>query len=85
MERKLSIPINVLCSGVPQEIQDILVYTRGLQFEDEPNYIFIADKLKQISLENNIDLNDGMYDWIEIARTKRQKLVEKGLIKPLKS
>ena len=33
MERKLSTPVRFLCSGLPVQIQQMLDYIRGLQFE----------------------------------------------------
>lgn len=49
MERKLSTPIKYLCSGVPQQIQDMLEYIRGLQFEEQPDYQMLHSKLKSIA------------------------------------
>lgn len=48
MERKLSIPINVLCAGLPPQIQEMLIYVRNLQFEEDPNYDLLMDQLKKI-------------------------------------
>ena len=38
MEKKLQIPIEILCLNLPQEIVFYLKYVRSLRFEDKPDY-----------------------------------------------
>jgi hypothetical protein len=81
MERKLSTPMKVLCSAIPTQIQDMLEYVRGLQFEEQPDYNMLMGKLRTIGCENNFNLYDGVYDWLDIAKSKKMKMIERGQIK----
>jgi len=40
MEKKLQIPTEVLCKGLPDEISTYLNYAKSLRFEDKPDYDF---------------------------------------------
>ena len=41
MEKKLQIPTDILCLGLPEEISIYLNYVKGLRFEDRPDYDFL--------------------------------------------
>lgn len=62
-EKKLRTSVNDLCSNLPKEFEDILIYSRQLGFAEEPNYIYLFSLIKQIYQTMNIK-NDLIYDWI---------------------
>lgn len=62
-ERKLRISTNDLCSNLPKEFEDFLIYARDLGFAEEPNYFYLFSLIKQIYQTMNIK-NDFIYDWI---------------------
>ena len=41
MEKKLQIPTEILCYGLPDEISYYLNYTKNLRFEDRPDYDYL--------------------------------------------
>ncbi len=43
MEKKLQIPTEVLCYGLPDEIVHYLNYTKSLRFEDRPDYDYLRN------------------------------------------
>jgi len=47
-ELKLKIKTFDLCKDLPKQIHDLLVYSRSIQFQDEPNYYFCNELLKNI-------------------------------------
>ncbi|KAF7795075.1 hypothetical protein EIP86_006219 [Pleurotus ostreatoroseus] len=40
MDMKMTISIDQLCRGLPEEFADFLSYTRSLRFDDKPNYTY---------------------------------------------
>jgi len=62
METKISTPIDVLCRGYPQEFATFLNYTRGLRFEDKPDYSYLRKLFSTIVAKEGI-VFDYMFDW----------------------
>lgn len=62
MEKKMSIPIEVQCKGLPIEISTFLSYCRSLKFNDKPDYSFLRRILKDL-LEREGHKIDYRYDW----------------------
>jgi len=62
MEKKISTPIDVLCRGYPQEFATFLNYTRGLRFEDKPDYSYLRKLFSAIVAREGI-VFDYMFDW----------------------
>lgn len=62
MEKKISTPIDVLCRGYPQEFATFLNYTRGLRFEDKPDYSYLRKLFSTIVQKEGI-VFDYMFDW----------------------
>ena len=54
MEKKISTPIDVLCRGYPQEFSTFLNYTRGLRFEDKPDYSYLRKLFSAIVAKEGI-------------------------------
>ena len=62
MEKKISTPIDLLCRGYPQEFASFLNYTRGLRFEDKPDYTYLRKLFTMIVQKEGI-VFDYMFDW----------------------
>ena len=41
----------------------LLDYIKNLEFKDKPDYKGILTIFKNLAARQNIDLNDGVYDW----------------------
>ena len=67
MENKLQIPTEILCYGLPEEIEFYLNYCKSLKFEDKPDYDYIRGLfIKLLGNIGNIYGITGNYlnfDW----------------------
>jgi len=63
LRRKESIPPEELCSGLPDEFRQVLVYTRGLEFEATPDYDWMRARLEDVMSRNKWE-RDGLCDWV---------------------
>jgi serine/threonine protein kinase len=72
-EIKLKTPLEILCKGLPHEFVTLIAYCRNIRFEDEPNYSFIRNILKDLFTQSCFEL-DYQYDWnlIHIEAQKHQ-------------
>ena len=67
MEKKLQIPTEILCYGLPEEIIYYLNYTKSLRFEDRPDYDYLRGLF--IKLLGNCNTQYGLtksmlkFDW----------------------
>ena len=61
-EKKISTPIENLCSGLPHEFITYMNYVKSLEFADIPNYGFLTKLFKNLFRQCNYD-NDYHYDW----------------------
>lgn len=48
MEKKMSIPVEVLCKGVPVEFSTYMNYSRTLKFEEKPDYNFLRRMFRDL-------------------------------------
>ena len=46
MEKKMTIPIEILCKSLPVEISMFLNYIRSLSFEEKPDYRYLRKILR---------------------------------------
>ncbi|XP_023216214.1 casein kinase I-like [Centruroides sculpturatus] len=58
-EKKLSIPVEVLCEGFPAEFATYLNYCRGLRFDETPNYTYLRQLFNNLFRTLNYQ-----YDYI---------------------
>jgi casein kinase 1 len=65
MERKMSIPPDILCKGFPKEFVSYLSYCRALRFEDKPDYNFLRRILREVQVRENLP-HDDPFDWQSI-------------------
>ena len=69
---KLSIPLEKLCEGLPQEIIKYIKYCRNLEFEQKPNYDYLRNLFLSI-LTSNAERNDLNFYWIPNKKIKNEK------------
>ena len=80
---KLESAPEILCKGIPINIQLLLKYSLGLKFEQEPDYDYIKQLLFGIGDEYKFTF-DGIYDWdklkipykIDIKENAKTKVVK---------
>lgn len=60
--KKMSISPEILCKGQPPQFAKFLGYSRGLKFQEKPNYSYLRDLLKETAEANDVSL-DGKFDW----------------------
>ena len=67
MEKKLSIPTEILCYGIPEEFSMYLSYCKNLKFEDKPDYDYCRNLfikcLGKFSMIHKIDKELLKFDW----------------------
>lgn len=52
-----------LTRNVPEEFSKYILYCRGLQFEEKPDYNYLRSLFKQIMSRIGYDY-DGVFDWV---------------------
>ncbi|ODQ82844.1 hypothetical protein BABINDRAFT_44014 [Babjeviella inositovora NRRL Y-12698] len=62
MEKKMTSPAEILAKGLPIEFVHYLNYTRGLRFEDKPDYSFLRRLFRDLFLKENYRY-DCVFDW----------------------
>ncbi|XP_046143093.1 casein kinase I-like isoform X1 [Osmia bicornis bicornis] len=72
-EKKMSTPVEVLCKGFPAEFAMYLNYTRGLRFEESPDYMYLR-QLFRILFRTLNHQYDYTFDWTML----KQKVVVGG-------
>ena len=46
MDKKLSIPLDKLCYDLPDEFKQLFQYSRTLEFEEKPDYVYLKGLFK---------------------------------------
>lgn len=87
METKMSNSVEALCKGLPSifclkylcvdELQMMLKYCKSLKFEEDPNYAYIKELLKDVFTRNKYDY-DFNFDWVAqtVSSEKRKSVVQ---------
>lgn len=60
----IATPIDVLCSGVPDEFRIFLEYCRTLGFKDKPKYSYLRQLFRDLAFCKGYEY-DNQYDWSE--------------------
>ena len=79
-EKKINIPLDELCSELPEEFKEFIIYARNLKFSEKPDYEYLKSLLLKAAEKNNIDVNTIIYDW-EIIDEKIKDFIEKYKIR----
>lgn len=61
-EKKMSTPVEVLCKNFPAEFAMYLNYTRGLRFEEPPDYMYLRQLFRILFRTLNYQY-DYVFDW----------------------
>ncbi|EDW13876.2 casein kinase I [Drosophila mojavensis] len=73
-ESKSTLPLNILCAGVPTEFYMYMKYCRSLHFTEQPDYVYLRQLFK-VLFRNHFLIYDYLYDWVnidvEMGRNKR--------------
>jgi serine/threonine protein kinase len=62
--RKMTIPIEVLCHGIPSEFATFLTEVRRLEFTDRPDYEIYRRMFRDLFLRQGYVYDHG-YDWVQ--------------------
>ncbi|CAL6075084.1 Kinase [Hexamita inflata] len=62
LEKKLSVSVEQLCRGLPQEFTNYLQYTKSLRFDDPPDYGYLKKLFSQVMNRENYT-PDCYFDW----------------------
>ena len=68
-EKKKETTAEELCKGFPKEFCEFVKYTRKLEFEEEPDYDYLRNLLKQVMKDKNYVM-DYVYDWVEDTKSR---------------
>ncbi|XP_023212637.1 casein kinase I-like [Centruroides sculpturatus] len=61
-EKKMSIPVEVLCDGFPPEFAAYLNYCRSLRFDETPDYTYLRQLFSNLFCTLNYQF-DYVFDW----------------------
>ena len=64
---KLSMPINEICSDLPNEFSEFLRYSRQLGFDEDPDYSYLKTLFEGLRCRNKFEF-DYMFDWTKIEK-----------------
>lgn len=67
----MTIPVDVLCSGLPEEFSTFLNYCRALDFKTKPNYKYLRNLFRDLAAREGYEY-DNQYDWSEPPLAKAQ-------------
>lgn len=62
LEKKLGIPIEQLCRGIPSEFGAYLHYSRSLRFDDRPDYGYLRKLFRELFVREGY-IYDYVFDW----------------------
>ena len=62
MERKKATSAEELCQGFPKEFADYINYTRNLEYEEDPDYIYLRNLFVNVLNRDGFEI-DCYYDW----------------------
>ena len=62
MEKKRDTKPEDLCKNLPHQFQEYVEYTRGMDYEEDPNYEKLKDLFKTVMEKNGYQI-DFIYDW----------------------
>jgi casein kinase 1 len=72
-DKKMSIPISILCKGFPVEFANYLEYCRSLRFDDKPDYSHLRRMFRELYVRKGYR-DDGLFDWTMIDRGMNKEL-----------
>ncbi|OBA24203.1 kinase-like protein [Metschnikowia bicuspidata var. bicuspidata NRRL YB-4993] len=76
MEKKMTIPNDVLTKGLPDKFLDYMNYVKNLRFEDKPNYAYLRNLFRDLFKRENYRY-DYVFDWT-LYKFQQDKQKEEG-------
>eukprot|EP00603_Paraphysomonas_imperforata_P014579 CAMPEP_0114472208 /NCGR_PEP_ID=MMETSP0104-20121206/12253_1 /TAXON_ID=37642 ORGANISM="Paraphysomonas imperforata, Strain PA2" /NCGR_SAMPLE_ID=MMETSP0104 /ASSEMBLY_ACC=CAM_ASM_000202 /LENGTH=367 /DNA_ID=CAMNT_0001646165 /DNA_START=145 /DNA_END=1248 /DNA_ORIENTATION=- len=71
LDKKTNTPPEVLCRGLPVEFCKFLVYTRGLKFDETPDYAYLRQMFRDLFFRTGFR-PDNQFDW-EVRPEQRSR------------
>jgi hypothetical protein len=71
-EKKISITLDNLCQGLPDDFKTFIQYARELKFEDRPDYNYLKNLIRKMCENNQLVFNYNKFDW----QVKKEKMHE---------
>jgi serine/threonine protein kinase len=62
MKKKNNVPIEILCQGLPEEFETLLLYSRSLDFHEKPEYNCLSLLFRKLFLRKGYS-KDYLFDW----------------------
>eukprot|EP01028_Stygiella_incarcerata_P014511 TRINITY_DN975_c0_g4_i4.p1 TRINITY_DN975_c0_g4~~TRINITY_DN975_c0_g4_i4.p1 ORF type:complete len:617 (+),score=114.41 TRINITY_DN975_c0_g4_i4:253-2103(+) len=72
-EMKMKTSVDVLCSGLPDEMKQFLNYVRSLPFDAEPNYAFLQSCFLHMANRVGVLPLDWKWDWSHCSPEKIER------------
>jgi len=73
--KKMKTPVDKLCRHSPSEFKTYFMYCRNLQFEAEPDYVYLKKIFRSLFFRQK-DYMDNMFDWtilnMQVMRSMRR-------------
>jgi len=63
MQKKMNMPVEVLCRCLPTEFATYLNYCRSLDFNEKPDYNFLRQLFRQVFFRKGYS-DDYLFDWV---------------------
>ena len=63
-DKKISISLEELCEGLPEDFITFIQYARELEFEERPDYDYLKNLIKIMSEENQLTFDYNQLDWL---------------------
>ena len=73
-EKKIAIPVEAVCQGLPSEFATFLTEVRRLDFPDRPDYAFYRQMFRDLFIREGF-VYDYKYDWCEKAKVDPVPLI----------
>lgn len=64
MHRKKTLPVSELCQGYPEVFERFLSYSRGLKFDERPQYNCLVETFKQFRRDSDPPTDEWNLPWI---------------------
>jgi hypothetical protein len=72
LQKKMDTTAEELCQGFPKEFEQYIEYTRGMEYEEEPDY----EKLREY-FTNILEKKNEVFDYIYVWSTEEEKKLRK--------
>ena len=66
LHKKRDTDVNELCSGLPKELSNYIVYAKKLDYCENPDYDYMAGLLQKV-LDDNHWINDSCFEWLNLS------------------